>query len=67
MPTIKVKGMSCQHCVASVTKALSELEGISNVQVNLEKGEATYNEESVVSPETIKAAIVAIGFEAVIK
>jgi copper chaperone CopZ len=29
MPTIKVKGMSCQHCVASVTKALSEIEGIA--------------------------------------
>ena len=67
MPTIKVKGMSCQHCVASVTKALSELTGISNVQVNLEKGEATYNEESVVSLETIKAAIAAIGFEAVVE
>jgi copper chaperone len=64
MPTIKVKGMSCQHCVASVTKALAELEGISNVQVNLEKGEATYTEASAISPETIKAAISAIGFEA---
>ena len=68
MPTtIKVKGMSCQHCVASVTKALSEIEGIADVQVDLEKGEATYNEESVVSPETIKTAIAAIGFEAVVE
>ncbi|MGB6289074.1 MAG: cation transporter, partial [Desulfobulbales bacterium] len=31
--TIKVKGMSCQHCVASVTKALSEIAGIADVQV----------------------------------
>jgi copper chaperone len=36
---LKVKGMSCQHCVMSVTKALGQLEGIKNVQVDLAKGE----------------------------
>ena len=36
---LKVKGMSCQHCVMSITKALSQLEGIKNVQVDLAKGE----------------------------
>ena len=65
MPTVKVKGMNCQHCVASVTKALSEIEGISNVLVNLEKGEATYNENSQVPAQTIKDAIARIGFEVV--
>jgi copper ion binding protein len=65
MPTIKVKGMSCQHCVASVTKALSEIEGISDVKVNLEAGEATYSEENPVTADTIKDAIARIGFEVV--
>jgi copper chaperone len=65
MPTIKVKGMSCQHCVASVTKALSEIEGVSDVNVNLEAGEATYNEASPVPEDTIKDAIARIGFEVV--
>jgi len=65
MPTIKVKGMNCQHCVASVTKALAEIEGIFDVQVNLEKGEATYNEKSPVSEQTIKDAISRIGFEVI--
>ena len=65
MTTVKVKGMSCQHCVASVTKALSEIEGITDVQVNLEKGEATFNEQSPVSKDTIKDAIAKIGFEVV--
>ena len=65
MSTVKVKGMSCQHCVASVTKALSEIEGITDVQVNLEKGEATYNEQNPVSMDTIKDAITKIGFEVV--
>ena len=35
---LKVKGMSCQHCVMSVRKALGQLEGIKNVQVDLAKG-----------------------------
>ena len=61
MNTIKVKGMSCQHCVASTTKALQELDGISNVVVDLEKGEAHY--EGDVELEAIKAAISKIGFE----
>ena len=65
MTTVKVKGMSCQHCVASVTKALSEIEGITDVQVNLEKGEATYNENSPVAEQTIKDVIARIGFEVV--
>ena len=62
---IKVKGMSCQHCVASVTKALSEIEGIADVQVDLDKGEATFSEQSPVAVDTIKNAIARIGFEVV--
>ena len=65
MATIKIKGMSCQHCVASVTKALSEITGITDVQVNLEKGEATFNEQSPIEEQVIKDAITRIGFEVV--
>ena len=57
--------MSCQHCVASVTKALSEIAGISDVQVSLEKGEATFKEQSPVDEQIIKDAIARIGFEVV--
>jgi copper chaperone len=62
---IKVKGMSCQHCVASVTKTLSEIEGITDVQVDLDKGEATFSEQSPVAEQSIKDAITKIGFEVV--
>ena len=65
MATVKIKGMSCQHCVASVTKALSGIAGISDVKINLEKGEATFSEKSPVSKETIREAITKIGFEVV--
>lgn len=65
MPTIKIKGMSCQHCVAGVTKALNGIDNITDVQVNLATGEATFNELAEVKPELIKAAISKIGFEVV--
>ena len=65
MPTVKVKGMSCQHCVASVTKALSGIAGVTDVKVSLEKGEATFNEKNPVPKQTIKDAITKIGFEVV--
>ncbi len=61
MASVKIKGMSCQHCVKSTKDALEKIEGISNVQVDLEKGEATFDGE--VASEIIKEAIVKIGFE----
>ena len=63
MATISIKGMSCPHCVASTKKALEEVEGISNVEVNLEKNEATY--DGNVEAGVVKEAITKIGFEVV--
>lgn len=62
MTTIRIKGMSCQHCVASVTKALEELPGVSDVKVDLDKGEASFN--GSVDDQKIRDAIANIGFEA---
>lgn len=63
MKTIKVKGMSCQHCVMSVTKALSAIDGLENVKVDLLKGEASFDEVKPVDSEIIRKAIDKIGFE----
>jgi len=63
MKTIKIKGMRCGHCEASVTKALSEIDGISNLQVNLTENTVTFEETSAVSATEIKEAIEKIGFE----
>ena len=37
MATVKIGGMSCQHCVASVTKAIEDIKGVSGVSVNLDR------------------------------
>lgn len=62
MDTIKIKGMSCQHCVGSVKKTLESIPGISQVNVDLEGAKATF-ENSGVDKKEIKAAISGIGFE----
>lgn len=61
--TIKIKGMSCQHCVGSTKKALEAIPGISNVQINLKKGEATF--DGKVDSQTVNEAITKIGFEVI--
>ncbi|MBA3002834.1 MAG: heavy-metal-associated domain-containing protein [Desulfurivibrio sp.] len=65
MPTIHIKGMSCGHCVASVTSALNAVDGLSEVNVSLEKKEATFNQSKDIPLTAIKKAIDAIGFEVV--
>jgi copper chaperone len=61
MKTLEVRGMHCPKCVASVTKALSDLPGLANVNVDLAKGLATFDGEA--DEAVIKASIDAIGFE----
>jgi len=63
--TIKVKGMSCQHCVMSVTKAMSQLEGIKNVQVDLAKGEVRFDNTKEVASDKIEKAIADAGYEVI--
>jgi copper chaperone len=63
MATIVIKGMRCQHCVGSTQQALEKIPGVSDVTVDLEKGEATYQGD--VDIRIVKEAIAKIGFEAV--
>ena len=62
---LKVKGMSCQHCVMSVTKALNQLEGIQNIQVDLAKGEVQFDNTKEVASNRIEKAVEDAGYEVV--
>lgn len=62
--TVKIEGMSCEHCVKSVETALNSLEGIASVKVNLDKKEAVI-EAVDVEDKDIKQTIDDIGFEVV--
>ena len=63
MGTVKIKGMSCGHCVNSTKNALEAIDGLSDVNVDLDKGEATYTGD--IDREVIKKAIADIGFEVI--
>jgi len=65
MTTIKIKGMSCSHCVMAVTKALNEVEGIQNVKVDLAKGEAAFDEGKPVDMDLVRKGIKKAGYEVV--
>ncbi len=62
MEKITISGMGCQHCVASVKEALEKISGLSNVKVNLDDGNAQF-ENNGADRRIIRDAISAIGFE----
>ncbi|MDE6527490.1 MAG: permease [Muribaculaceae bacterium] len=59
--TYLVKGMSCNHCKASVEKALRALPGTENVSVDLSSGKVAVDGEA--STEAIEKAVTDAGFE----
>lgn len=64
--TLNVEGMSCSHCVNAVTKALTALDGVLGVNVDLAgKTVAVDYEEEKVSLENIKEAIEEEGYDLV--
>ena len=65
MKSIKIKGMSCQHCVMAVTKALAALDGVNDVNVDLKNGVASYEEVKAVDPKMVAAAVKKAGYEVV--
>lgn len=60
---ITIEGMSCQHCVAHVTEALTELEGVKNVDVNLSAGIAIIETDKDVKDDTIRSAVDEAGYD----
>lgn len=60
--SFNVVGMTCQHCVASVTEEISEIAGVSNVDVDLASGNVTVNATDPVSDDAIRAAVEEAGY-----
>lgn len=61
---LKINGMSCQHCVKTVTGALTEVAGVHRAKVNLRKGEAVVRfDETRTATNVLKTAVTEAGFE----
>ena len=60
---LEIEGMSCGHCVAAVSEALRELDGVSVDGVRIGSAEVSY-EPARVSPEQIVLAVEDAGYTA---
>ena len=60
---LKIKGMSCQHCVKHVTNALQEVAGVTAVKVDLNQANATVETDGSVSEQVLKDAVAEAGYE----
>ena len=63
---LKVEGMTCQHCVQTVTETVGKMTGVEKVEVRLEQKEVTIDfDELQTQTEAISAQIVEAGFEVI--
>ena len=60
--TYTVTGMTCGHCVSAVTEEVSEVAGVTDVQVDLESGRLTVTAEPPVGVEQVRAAVEEAGY-----
>ncbi len=60
--TYTVTGMTCGHCVASVTEEVQEIAGVEDVDVVLETGRLTVTAQPDVDDAAVKAAVEEAGY-----
>jgi len=61
--TYTVTGMTCGHCVASVTEEVEEIPGVEKVDVVLETGSLTVTSAEPVDDAAVKAAVEDAGYQ----
>jgi copper chaperone CopZ len=59
--TYSVSGMSCEHCVRSVTEEVSEVPGVEAVEVDLASGRMVVHGEGV-DADAVRAAVDEAGY-----
>ncbi|GAB2507500.1 heavy-metal-associated domain-containing protein [Paramicrobacterium agarici] len=57
-----VTGMTCEHCVRSVSEEVSEVAGVTSVDVDLASGRLTVTADQPVSAEGVRAAVEEAGY-----
>jgi copper ion binding protein len=60
--TLKIDGMSCEHCVKHVKDALEEVAGVSSAKVSLKENSAVVDHGDAVTLAALKAAVVEAGY-----
>ncbi|OHX04483.1 heavy-metal-associated domain-containing protein [Micromonospora sp. WMMB235] len=63
--TYQVNGMTCGHCVNSVSIELSALPGVTDVQVDLAGGRVTVTSQNPLDVDAVRAAVDEAGYDLV--
>jgi copper chaperone CopZ len=58
-----VTGMTCGHCVASVTEEVQEISGVTDVQVDLAGGALSVTSSQPIDDEAVRAAVDEAGYQ----
>jgi copper ion binding protein len=61
--TFTVTGMTCGHCVASVTEEVEEVDGVEGVDVDLATGALTVTSSQPVDDAAVRAAVEEAGYQ----
>lgn len=65
MKTFLVPGMTCGHCKGAVIDELSKIDGVTDIDVDLDSKKVTIESEAVVEWQVIVNAVDEAGFEAI--
>ena len=57
-----VTGMTCSHCVASVSEEVGDIPGVEEVEVSLNTGALTVVSAEPVDDSAVRAAVEAAGY-----
>ena len=61
--TYTVAGMTCGHCVTSVTEELTEIDGVDTVEVDLASGLVTVTSAAPLDEAQVRAAVDEAGYQ----
>jgi copper ion binding protein len=61
--TYTVVGMTCQHCVTAVTEEVTQVPGVTDLDVDLSTGRLTVNSDTAVDDDAVRAAVEEAGYE----
>lgn len=61
--TYTVTGMTCEHCVRSVTEEITEIGGVTEVAVDLPTGAVTVTSKQQLDDDAVRAAVEEAGYQ----
>ncbi|AIG80458.1 Hypothetical protein AJAP_38360 [Amycolatopsis japonica] len=61
--TYTVTGMTCDHCVRSVTEEVGKIDGVTGVRVDLPTGAVTVTSSQEPEVADVRAAVEEAGYE----